>query len=181
VKAEGTARRPARPRSLAYRKLRPGIPATFISIDRNASGQPAAGRSPHGVAAAAAPNDRQTVSTGATAPDSVIDDCQRPPDGVMMAIAPPPAALAMAPASNALVMRGDYWVVTYDGSSSILDDCRGLRYIAILIRDTRASQQPLHAKELVAAAAGQWSGPVEVEARDALLDDAARTQLTKRL
>ena len=78
-------------------------------------------------------------------------------------------------------MRGDYWEVTYGGASSILDDCRGLRYIAILIRETGASGSPLHAKELVALAAGRWSGPIEVEARDALLDDAARIQLTKRL
>ena len=181
MKAETTARRPLRPRSLAHKKLRPGIPATFISIDRNALGQPVAGKSPQPAARVAAHNGSLALDTRGSASDPGVGDGQGPAVDVMTAIRPEPAFVEMAPPSNALVMRGEYWEVTYDGSSSILDDCRGLRYIAILIRDTRASQHPLHAKELVALAAGQWSGPIEVEARDVLLDAAARTQLTKRL
>ena len=180
MKAEATARRPPRPRSLAHRKLRPGIPATFISIDRNASGQPSTGRTPQLGARAAPPDSSLPATTRGAAPDPVIDECQGSP----VAVRPPAAEhgpVAMASPSNALVMRGDYWEVTYGGASSILDDCRGLRYIAILIRDTGANRSPLHAKELVALAAGRWSGPIEVETRDALLDQAARTQLTRRL
>jgi hypothetical protein len=123
---------------------------------------------------------RAPAATGGAAPEPVSDGYQ--PSAVdVMTIAPDPVPSAIARASNAMVMRGDYWEVTYAGSSSILEDCRGLRYIAILIRDTGADRNPLHAKELVALAAGQWSGPIEVEARDALLDEAARLQLTRRL
>jgi hypothetical protein len=123
---------------------------------------------------------RAPAVTSGAALDPAIDGCHDSAVDVMT-MAPDPVAAALERPSNALVLRGDYWEVTYAGSSSILEDCRGLRYIAILIRDTRGSPNPLHAKELVALAAGQWAGPIEVEASDALLDEAARTQLTRRL
>jgi hypothetical protein len=187
VRTEGTARRPPRPRSLAYRKLRPGIPPTFISIDRSESGQPPARKSPQLVARGAPLHGSRPAAAARAAAGPSSDQCQSalpdqtPPIAAVLPIGAAPIAVAAEPASNALLMRGDYWEVSYDGSSSILDDCRGLRYIAILIRDTRANQNPLHAKELVALASGQWPGPIEVETRDALLDHAARIQLTRRL
>ncbi len=78
-------------------------------------------------------------------------------------------------------MRGRFWEVTYGGVTSIVDDCRGLRYIALLIGNAAAGRGPLHAKELVAMATGQPVGPVELTVADPVLDPVARTQLIARL
>jgi hypothetical protein len=99
-------------------------------------------------------------------------------------IAPPAMpALPLAPpqASHALSLRGEYWVVRHNGRTSIVEDCRGLRYIALLIRDGQGDKGPIHAKELVALATGQPSEAIELEIADPVLDAAARTQLMKRL
>jgi hypothetical protein len=69
----------------------------------------------------------------------------------------------------------------YGDRTAIVDDCRGLRYIALLITHARAASGPIHAKELVALAAGQPAGVVELAAADPLLDEVARTQLLRRL
>jgi hypothetical protein len=86
----------------------------------------------------------------------------------------------LAPA-NVLMRRGEYWEVKYDGRTSFIEDCRGLRYIALLVRDTQGDRGPLHARELVAIATGQPSDPIELEAPDSLLDAAARADFMKRL
>jgi len=90
-----------------------------------------------------------------------------------------PAAM-LAP-SNSLTRRGEYWQVTYDGRTSFVEDCRGLRYIALLIRDAQGERGPLHAKELVALATGQPTESIELEGTDAVLDATARTDFMRRL
>ena len=98
-----------------------------------------------------------------------------PPEPVV-ALPEPHAAPA-----NALSLRGEYWEVMFDGRSSIVEDCRGLRYLAVLIRDAHDDKGPMHAKELVAIATGQAAAPIELEEPESVLDDAARTQLVRRL
>ncbi len=63
----------------------------------------------------------------------------------------------------------------------MIEDCRGLRYIAILIRDARPPAGPMHAVELAAAATGREHGPIELPTRDFVLDANAKTQLLSRL
>lgn len=96
---------------------------------------------------------------------------------------PPPALppVASPTAANVLRLRGEYWEISYGGQSALVEDCRGLRYLAILIRDTRPPAGPMHARELVAIATGQEPGPIELEARDEVLDATARRQLMDRL
>ena len=80
-----------------------------------------------------------------------------------------------------MYLRGDYWEVTFKGRNVILQDCRGLRYIALLIRDAGPNKGPIHAKELVALASGYERAAVELEMDDEVLDKAARNQLIERL
>src|SRR5689334_18615337 len=71
--------------------------------------------------------------------------------------------------ANAMVLRGEVWEVTFDGHTLMLDGTRGLRYIALLIRDARPGSGPLHAKELVALADGRKSDAIELERPDEIL------------
>jgi hypothetical protein len=95
--------------------------------------------------------------------------------------APPLPTFALPSSTNALVLRGDYWEVTYEGRSGIIENCRGLQYIAILVEDAAAGRGPVHAKELVARASGAAAVPTELERKDVLLDATARHQLMSRL
>jgi hypothetical protein len=106
---------------------------------------------------------------------------RRPVAGALPAPAPDVETAAVVDAANALVLRGEYWDVRYEGRSAIVEDCRGLRYLAVLIRDARAGRGPIHAKELVALATGQQPGPIEIESRQDVLDSVARKQLLGRL
>ena len=108
----------------------------------------------------------------ATAVPPVQPDPPAPP-------APAPAALPPPPV-NTLALRGQFWEITYEGRTGIVEDCRGLRYIALLVRDARPDSGPIHAKELVALTTGQ-AGATELERKDELLDDVARRQLLGRL
>jgi len=63
----------------------------------------------------------------------------------------------------------------------MVEDCRGLRYIALLIQQAGADARPLHARELVALATGVDAGAIELDARTELLDETARKQLFARL
>jgi hypothetical protein len=83
--------------------------------------------------------------------------------------------------ANRLILRGNYWEVAFAGGSGMVEDCRGLRYISLIIRDAAADKGPLHAKELVARATGQAEAAIELEARDHVLDATAKTQLIKRV
>ena len=97
--------------------------------------------------------------------------------------APSPAAAAAAalPITHALSLRGDYWQVTYDGRTAMVEDCRGLRYIALLIQGAGTSRGPIHAKELAALATGQEPEVTELEMREPVLDKVAQQQLVERL
>jgi hypothetical protein len=106
---------------------------------------------------------------------------ERPPVVLELPALPRATAAAVpAPSAHALVMRGRFWEVTYGDRTAIVDDCRGLRYIALLIRNG-ADAGPIHAKELVAMASGQPKGSVELAGPDPLLDEVARKQLIGRL
>jgi hypothetical protein len=96
-------------------------------------------------------------------------------------ILPSPLPVSAQTTRNALVLRGDYWDVSYENRTAHIDDCRGLRYIALLIRDSRTSRGPIHARELVALATGQEPGGMELEMKDPMIDAAARKQLLARL
>jgi hypothetical protein len=101
-------------------------------------------------------------------------------------VEPEPAKPAMAtPApvvspAHSLTLRGQFWEIRYEGRTAIVEDCRGLRYIALLIRDARPTSGPIHAKELVALTTGQ-PGVTELERKDAVLDDVAKRQLLDSL
>jgi hypothetical protein len=93
----------------------------------------------------------------------------------------PRAEAESTDAANALMLRGEYWDVRYEGRSAMVEDCRGLRYIAVLVRDTPSGKGPIHAKELVALATGQEPAAIEIEKRQDVLDNVARKQLLERL
>lgn len=69
----------------------------------------------------------------------------------------------------------------YDGRQTMVEDCRGLRYIAILITTAAAGGGPVHAKELVALATGEVAAPIEMESRQDVLDPVARRHILARL
>jgi hypothetical protein len=79
-----------------------------------------------------------------------------------------------------LSLRGDYWEVTYGQDTVLVEDCRGLRYIALLLQ-RGAAPGPIHAKELVALATGHGPEATELEAHEPVLDAVAQQQLVKRL
>jgi hypothetical protein len=78
-------------------------------------------------------------------------------------------------------MRGRLWELRYGGRSATVEDCRGLRYIALLVQQAGVDARPVHARELVALATGQSAAPIELDDRADLLDDTARKQLLARL
>jgi hypothetical protein len=87
----------------------------------------------------------------------------------------------LPPATHALSLRGDYWQVTYAGHTAIVEDCRGLRYIALLLQRAGAERGPVHAKELAALATGEQPDLTELEMREPVLDKVAQQQLLERL
>jgi len=179
-----------RPRSLAFRKLRRGLPLT-VSQQRSQQAKdttshasaaalpaPALPAPPAPLPAAALPAPALPVAAlPASLPSPALRALPPIPPADISAPAPSPAVAA----PNALVLRGDYWQISYGGSTSLVQDCRGLRYIAILIRDASGDRGPIHARELVAFATGQEAGPIELERPVDLLDARARTQLLDRL
>ena len=163
--------RPLRPRSLAQRKLRPGLPPTVASRTPVPSTPvaPAAPAQRRSIPApppkkAPAPAARKTPADVTAAP---LRQVAREPD--------------TKDAGNALLLRGEYWELRYGGGSALVEDCRGLRYIAILVQRAAVDQRPMHARELVALTTGRTAAAVELNARDEVLDQTARTQLLKRL
>ena len=148
--------RPLRPRALAQRKLRVGLPPTV------AVRVPPA---PKTAAAAAVPAPQPPAPPDPPAPERVV-----PPK-----IEVPPAR------ANGLALKGEYWEVRYEGRSAMIADCRGMRYLALLIAQAAHEPRPLHACELVALASGEPPGPIALEAKIEVLDAAARAQLARRL
>jgi hypothetical protein len=80
-----------------------------------------------------------------------------------------------------MALRGEYWDLSYRQRSGVVPDCRGLRYIAVLVRDASGGKDPIHAKELAALANGEHADSVELETDDEVLDSKAKKQLMKRL
>jgi hypothetical protein len=174
-----------RPRAAAIRKLRPGLPPTVARRSSDAARpdpappevaqprQPPRARRP--AQKSISPTDRKVLPASVALPEDT-----RP--AAAAAQAPPALPPVASPtAANVLRLRGEYWDITFGGQSALVEDCRGLRYIAILIRDARPPAGPMHARELVAIATGQAAGPIELEARDDVLDATARRQLMDRL
>lgn len=85
------------------------------------------------------------------------------------------------PAENALLLRGEYWEVRYNGASALLDDCRGLAYLATLIQQAASGKGPIHAKELATLGTNGATAVVELETADPVLDRVARRQFMERL
>ena len=147
-----------RPRSVVHRKLRPLDTARDRPLDT------APDRSPATARARVVPSPHLRVE----------------PPVPITGPAPAPVATAAAD-TNALLLRGDFWEITYEGRTAIVEDCRGLRYIALLIQDAAGASGPVHAKELVARASGATPVATELERKELLLDDMARRQLMGRL
>jgi hypothetical protein len=157
------------------KKLRRGLPRTVAqrSSDTARSGPatPQVAQPPQ-PPVLRPPRKSTAPPKGSTPPTAALPPAETPREL-------PPATPAVA--GNVLRLRGDYWEITFGGQSSLVEDCRGLRYIAILIRDARPPAGPMHARELVAIATGQATGPIELEAPDDVLDATARRQLMERL
>jgi hypothetical protein len=98
----------------------------------------------------------------------------------VIAAAPVAAAAPAVAEANGLTLRGQFWEITYEGRTAIVEDCRGLRYIALLMQSAGPDSGPVHAKELVAVTTGQ-AVATELERKDEVLDDVARRQLFGRL
>jgi hypothetical protein len=92
-----------------------------------------------------------------------------------------PSPAPVVPATHALSLRGDYWQVTYEGRTAIVEDCRGLRYIALLLQRAGIGHGPIHAKELAAMATGEEPDLTELEIREPVLDKVAQQQVLERL
>lgn len=94
---------------------------------------------------------------------------------------PPKVAPPARVSHDQMALRGEYWELSYQQRHGVVPDCRGLRYIALLVRDTAGGRDPIHAKELSSLATGEPAVAVELEMDDDVLDAKARTQLMKRL
>ena len=182
-----------RPLNLKHRKLRLGLPPTIVS--RRSSGQ-----------IKKTPDLRpEETSVGKDRPGRRLRSISKPRSNLYLlpketlstlrsTVAPdefgtPVAPLREVPAlsanpgnrPNSLQMRGSYWEICYENRSAIIDDSRGLRYIALLIRHTGENKGPLHAAELVALARGAGHVLVELPSKDPVIDATAENQITKRL
>ena len=195
--------RPERPASrslnqpliLKRRKLRPGLPPTIVSISRRSSGQ--IKKTPD--------LPRKETFAGKDRPGRRLRSISKPRSNLYLlpketlstltsTVAPAEFGTQVAPLRegpalfanlgnrpNSLQMRGDYWEICYENRSAIIDDSRGLRYIALLIQHTGENKGPLHATELVALANGAGNVLVELSSKDPVIDATAENQITKRL
>ena len=145
--------RPPRPRALAQRKLRLGLPPT--------------------VAIRVPPAPKSTPAPDVPPPPPAPE---RPPAPEPVVVRPAPA-----PRGNGLVLKGEYWEVRYDGRSAVIGDSRGMRYLALLIAQAAREPRPLHACELVALASGEPARPIALDSKIEVLDPTARRQLAARL
>jgi hypothetical protein len=103
-----------------------------------------------------------------------------PVTGLIPAATPQVAAAAKANRGS-MTLRGEYWEISYQQHTGVIHDSRGLRYIALLVRDTAGGRDPIHAKELTAIATGEPPAAIELEMDDAVLDTKARKELMARL
>ena len=181
-----------RPLNLKHRKLRLGLPPTIVS--RRSSGQikktpdlprkeTFAGKDRPGRRLRSISKPRSNLyllpkETLSTLTSTVA------PDEFGTQVAPlrevPALSANLGNRPNSLQMRGDYWEICYENRSAIIDDSRGLRYIALLIRHGE-NKGPLHATELLALAKGAGNLLVELPSKDPVIDATAENQITKRL
>ena len=152
------------------RRLRPGLPPTLVQRQAGIPTQMTIANRP-AVASRASDYALPLMSTATVASTAYKKDGRQE--------LPSPMRNECECKGNALILQGDYWQVTFTGATSILEDTRGLRYIAFLIRE--AGHGPIYASELVAFATGNHSAAVELENKEALMDSAAENQLVKRL
>ena len=165
-------KRPTRPRPLERRTLRSGLPKTVR--DRGA------------LTVRAAPPLR-SIGSLAVAPDlseriplpaAIVPNPVIPP---LPVVATPQVAAAATASYAAMSLRGAYWDISYEQRKGVIADSRGLRYIALLVRDTSGGRDAIHAKELTALASGERAAAIELEVDDAVLDTTAKKQLMQRL
>ena len=186
------SRRLPRPLSPAHRKVRPGLPPTLQNHDatRLSPNQAARNRAP------IAPVQRNQEYESASVEENRQSHISV--QGLLIEAAPPVVSVreatslistqapvvpirSSATSENMLALRGDYWELRYQGSFALVEDSRGLRYIAILIQHAASAEGPLHATELVAFATGPRNGPIELGVKHPMLDSVAEQQLIKRL
>jgi hypothetical protein len=109
-----------------------------------------------------------------------------PVPSIRPAAGPAPATPPVAPTprpiaeGNRLTLRGGFWEITYEGRTGIVEDCRGLHYVALLMQGAGPERGPIHAKELAARVTGD-GGATELELKDDVLDTVARRQFIERL
>jgi hypothetical protein len=116
----------------------------------------------------------------ATVPKARRQQPPDPPAPETPAIASADAVKLLSQSRHKLSLRGDYWEVTYGEDTVLVEDCRGLRYIALLL-ERGSVTGPIHAKELVTVATGRQPEVTELEANEPLLDAVAQQQLVARL
>ena len=141
-------KRPTRPRPLARRTLPSRVPRTVG--DRGARALRAAPRL-RGIGSLAV--SPETVAA-IPLPAAIIPNAVLPIVPVIPALPPIPIAASPVarPNRDAMAMRGEYWEIRYQQHHGVIADCRGLRYLALLVRDTAGGGKPIHAKELTARA-----------------------------
>jgi len=185
--------RPNRPLNLNRRKLRPRLPPSVVrrgssaqikntpdlrreetSVGQDRLGKPLESISKPRSNLYLLPQETLSTRTSAVAPD----ECGTPLPRLREV-----PALSANPENrpNSLRLRGDYWEICYKDRSAIIDDSRGLRYIAHLIQHTAENKGPLHATELVALAKGAGNVLVELPSNDPVIDATAENQITKRV
>src|SRR5689334_23010520 len=135
------ARVRSRPRTVARKKLGRRRPPTLAvrSGDTAPPDQPppAAVRQPP----ALPPLPQAPPATRTAGPKSEVaapvPQVAPPVPEVAPQVRQPARPAAATAAANAMVLRGEVWDVRFDGHTLMLDGTRGLRYIALLIRDAR--------------------------------------------
>ena len=186
-----TTRSLNRPLVLKHRKLRPGLPPTVAQTRPPIQKTIGEGLHRKGTSVPKKQFARQSGSilNGGTSLYLLSKEPGSAPTGVATRSetdslpSPFVAALPTNPTipPNSLKLRGDYWEICYENRSTIIDDSRGLRYVALLIQHTREDKGSLYASELVALAKGVSNPLVELSAKEPLVDNLAENQITKRL
>ena len=167
--------RPTRPRPLARRTLPSGLPRTVRDRSRGA------------LVVRATPRLRALASLAVAPPifhdiPIPIAAAAQPAFPLVPAATPQVApAVAVAVEPDAMSLRGEFWDICYQQRKGVIHDSRGLRYLAVLVRDTAGGREPIHAKELTGLATGQRGVAIELDADDAVLDAKAKRQLLARL
>jgi hypothetical protein len=175
-------KRPPRPRPLARRTPPARLPRTVR--DRGTLALRAAPPLRAIGSLAVTPDKIEAVSPPVALPPALISNpvAQIPNLGAPpISVATPPVASAPVAGRNIMRRRGEFWDISYQQKHGVIADCRGLQYIALLVRDTSGGRDPIHAKELTALVTGRSAGAIELEADDTVLDAKAKSQLMKRL